>query len=361
MSAMRLVDPAVAVKLLADPDPKVRAAAIRCTEPLLASPRKQEVIPALLKLANDAQADVRLQFALTVSPLGTPEADAALARIAHDAETDLLRDAIISGLRGRELPFLEKLLSIPQWAGEREGGRAMMLATLSGCVVNEGNAQRVSRLLDLAAEQPAELSWRAIAILDGFPAPPKNARARRPRAIMLESEPAGLVALSSSSNEAVQSRLAHVTTLVHWPGQPGYVPPPPPRPLSAAEQLRFETGRRIYAQICAQCHKPDGMGQEGMAPPLVDSEWTLGPGSRLARIAIHGLSGPVTVNGRTYNLEMPALPTLSDDDIASVLTYVRREWGHTAGPVDPQSVAKARAETQGKTGAWTERELLRTP
>jgi mono/diheme cytochrome c family protein len=112
----------------------------------------------------------------------------------------------------------------------------------------------------------------------------------------------------------------------------------------------------VYARTCIACHKADGFGQEGTAPPLVDSEWVLGPPGRVTRIVLNGLTGPVTVEGKTYALDMPSLGSLSDDDVASVLTYVRREWEHGASPVDPSEVARIRATT--RPIAWTERELL---
>jgi mono/diheme cytochrome c family protein len=58
-------------------------------------------------------------------------------------------------------------------------------------------------------------------------------------------------------------------------------------------------------------------------------------------------------------MEMPALPTLSDADIASVLTYVRRQpdWEHTASPVDEATVAKVREATKSRTVLWTAKEL----
>ena len=83
-------------------------------------------------------------------------------------------------------------------------------------------------------------------------------------------------------------------TYIAWPGKPGYVPPPPPRPLTAVEQQRFAAGELVYAHTCVQCHKADGQGQEGLAPPLQNSDWVLGSEQRLrADRAQHGLRGAV--------------------------------------------------------------------
>jgi mono/diheme cytochrome c family protein len=49
--------------------------------------------------------------------------------------------------------------------------------------------------------------------------------------------------------------------------------------------------------------------------------------------------------------------TLSDADIAAVLTYIRRAWGQTASPVDPAAVQQIRNATAGRNRAWTPEEL----
>src|SRR6185312_790636 len=100
-----------------------------------------------------------------------------------------------------------------------------------------------------------------------------------------------------------------------------------------------ERGKIVYTTICAACHQPSGMGQEGLAPPLVDSDWLLGPPQRPIRIVLAGVSGPIKVSGLQFQLEMPSFNILSDQNIADVLTYARREWEHTASPVDASMVA----------------------
>jgi mono/diheme cytochrome c family protein len=143
-----------------------------------------------------------------------------------------------------------------------------------------------------------------------------------------------------------------------WPNKPGDTTPPL-KPLTAAEQARYEEGRVLFSQICAQCHQPSGLGQEGLAPPLVDSEWVLGSHERLSRIVLNGVHGPIQIGKKTVELEMPGLGSLDDGQISSVLTYIRREWGHESSPIEPQEVAEVRKET-AKRGElqWTMEELL---
>lgn len=121
-----------------------------------------------------------------------------------------------------------------------------------------------------------------------------------------------------------------------------------------------ERGKQIYQRICGACHQKGGEGKEGVAPPLAGSEWVLAPGGgRLVRIVLNGLTGPLPVQGREWNLPMlPWRQNLDDEQVAAVLTYVRMELGgNRAGPIASELVAAARNE--GRTTPETAGELLR--
>jgi mono/diheme cytochrome c family protein len=131
------------------------------------------------------------------------------------------------------------------------------------------------------------------------------------------------------------------------------------RSLMDAGSTPDDKGRAIFEKICAACHQPDGGGKEGVAPPLVGSEWVLASsGERLARIVLNGLSGPITVKGREWNLPMPPWrENLDDDAIAVVLSYVRSELGsNKASAIKAELVGDARQEQH--PGPETAAELL---
>jgi mono/diheme cytochrome c family protein/glucose/arabinose dehydrogenase len=132
-------------------------------------------------------------------------------------------------------------------------------------------------------------------------------------------------------------------------------------PLTAAQKKRYEEGRTLFEATCLACHQQHGLGQPGLAPALVGSEWVAGSDKRLIRIVINGLRGPIRVKGETFELEMPALGILEDEQIASVLTYVRREWGHAFDAVEPATVKAVREETAQREDAWTMADLLKVP
>jgi mono/diheme cytochrome c family protein/glucose/arabinose dehydrogenase len=338
---------------LQDTEPKIRAAAIRMSERPLYSPRRADIVAGVMKLADDRDPEVRRQFVLSIAPLGTPESDAAMVKIVTEsAEEPFIVDALISGLTGREYDFLAKLIASPAWASDSPVRHATLKA-LARCVF-EGSAKRIAPLLELIASQAGANEWKQLAMLDGVQT--KLDSKRQAKQILLDAEPKTFTALKQSGNADVKEKVKNVLKVVHWPGEPGYVPPPPPKPLTVTEQARFDRGKIVFGQTCIACHKADGLGQEGLAPPLVDSEWVLGRADRVARIVLHGVSGPISVDGKNYSLEMPGLAKLSDEDIASVLTYVRRSWDHTASPVSVETVKEARATN--RPIPWTASELL---
>jgi len=100
----------------------------------------------------------------------------------------------------------------------------------------------------------------------------------------------------------------------------------------------------------------------GEAPPLEGSAWVAGPENRLIKIVLHGLHGPIEVLGKTYNQEMPGFgPILTDADVASLVSYVRRRFGGTNTPVSTATVTRVRAASGTRTDYWTVAELLKEP
>ena len=109
----------------------------------------------------------------------------------------------------------------------------------------------------------------------------------------------------------------------------------------ATPQERIEFGGRLYQQLCAACHQREGQGVAGVFPPLAASDWLNANKEGSIRAILHGLSGPITVNGVDYNSLMPAMQ-LSDDEVASVLNYVYSSWGNAGLQVQPSEVAAQR-------------------
>ena len=117
-------------------------------------------------------------------------------------------------------------------------------------------------------------------------------------------------------------------------------------------------GRVLYEVSCGACHQANGEGKQGVASPLAGSEWVTGSERRLLRIALDGVRGPIMVKGRRYQLEMPALRHVYDDeDMAAILSYIRRAWGNSAPAIPAGFVGKVRAATSQRGDSWTAEEL----
>lgn len=177
---------------------------------------------------------------------------------------------------------------------------------------------------------------------------PSIARTSRWPELRLRREPTTLSALASRHDE-LGVRASKVVTLVTWPGKAGGAPAA--APLTAAEQERFTAGHAIYQNYCQACHQPDGRGREKVAPSLIGSALALASPEIPAFVLLNGKEGPT-------GLMPPIGSALNDEQIAGVLTYIRRAWNQAGTPVDPALVKEARARTVTRTRPWTNDELL---
>lgn len=119
-------------------------------------------------------------------------------------------------------------------------------------------------------------------------------------------------------------------------------------------------GEAVYNRTCIACHGVDGKGVPESFPPLDGSDWVTGNSALPIKIVLHGLAGPITVQGKPYNNVMAPLgPMLDDREIADVLTYVRQKWSNDAPSIDPETVKAIRLKTSGRTRMWTPPELGR--
>ena len=100
------------------------------------------------------------------------------------------------------------------------------------------------------------------------------------------------------------------------------------------------------------------MGAPKLFPPLAGSDWVEADPEAAIRIVLHGLDGPLEVNGERFMNKMAPLGhVLTDEEIADILTYVRASWGNAAEPVSPEEVARVREATRERETEWTEAEL----
>ncbi len=113
----------------------------------------------------------------------------------------------------------------------------------------------------------------------------------------------------------------------------------PDKVLSKDEQIA--QGKHVFETKCLACHQANGEGIPNAFPPLAKSDFLNADHNRAIGILLNGRSGPITVNGKTFDSVMPAI-ALSSSQIANALTYVLNSFGNNGGQVTPAQVDKQR-------------------
>jgi len=98
--------------------------------------------------------------------------------------------------------------------------------------------------------------------------------------------------------------------------------------------LLTRLGQTVYAQHCASCHGSDGRGMPPEYPPLagnpsIQMQSAVNP----IRMVLNGGFPPGTQgNPQPYGMP-PFAQSLSDDEVAAVVTYIRAAWGNRGAAV----------------------------
>jgi mono/diheme cytochrome c family protein len=117
--------------------------------------------------------------------------------------------------------------------------------------------------------------------------------------------------------------------------------------FSFQEKPRFDLkasmarGKEIYTAQCITCHQEQGEGIADVFPPLAKSDYLMTNKKRSIQQILHGVSGDIKVNGKTYNGEMTGFD-LTDQEVSDVLNYIRNSWGNKGGAITPAEVKAAR-------------------
>lgn len=338
------IDESIVIAAMADSSPHVRAAGMRVGEPLLA--QSDAVRGALLRLIDDDAPIVRRQLAASIGELAEGARQEPLLRIALRHGSDpVVSDLVGGAVRGREIALLERLLAADATASVT-APPAEAVRTLAARVARRRVTAPVERLIAWAVsrERPR---WQRLAILEAL----SESSGQGGRAtIALLRRPDALLAVAAGRDSALADRARRTAQSLDWPQKAGGERAAV-RPLTRAEQQRLAAGRTQYQTTCAACHHATGSGQTGLGKSLIRSPWVLGDPGRLVRIVQHGKEGE--------KLMPPVGSSMTADELAAVLTYIRRSWGNDGTPVDPALVREVRGATTGRNRPWTDAELQR--
>jgi mono/diheme cytochrome c family protein/glucose/arabinose dehydrogenase len=356
LDGLRLTDPELLFKLLHDQNTLVRATAIRLLEPLAEANGnvRMKLERELLGLWEAAPPEQILQISLIAHTLDPKVSHVLLAGIANRYDTSaLIRDAVMSSLENQEFAFLKSLWSLPSWQTQKPA-KEIFLEMLTTSIVRKRQPEELTSLLSMLDVSKNSFGWKEKAVLTAISIQGKN----KIKPIHLSSVPKIL-----SNSDRSNDQLRTLASMFEWPG---HIADTTSRrqqnPLNENEQKQFVSGRQLYLTTCAGCHGSDGRGLNRFAPPLIGSDWVLGDEKRLALILLHGMEGPIKVNGKLYDAPdilpvMPAHSTLDDGSISSILTYIRNEWGNEGGAVSRRTVGMTRITSQGRVVPWTAAEL----
>ena len=291
---------------------------------------------------------------------------AVLRRLLSTADATPTRTAAVTLLtatiiRGGDAAAIQELLDLGEdsdlaaWQVDAliAGGEAALLnAPLPGTprpAAGRGNAPRVPNTAPGGREGPGGAPAFPSAERPAVPPPP---RVVAPPPVPFPREPRGLIELAESGGEMGKRAEALLARLT-WPGKAAAAAgTQAAAALSPEEQKRFEEGQTIYRNLCQACHQESGAGMEKLAPGLIGSPFTVGRPGVPIRIVVHGKEGPT-------GLMPPLGMTFSDEQVAAVLTYIRRSWGNQASAVSPAEVTAVRKEEAGRARPWTEAELTK--
>ena len=100
-------------------------------------------------------------------------------------------------------------------------------------------------------------------------------------------------------------------------------------------------GETVFTTNCSACHAANGQGAPSVAPPLAGNDVVTGDPKKVITIVANGLNAKIVVKGQEWNGTMPPWKsTLSNKQIAEVITYIRNSWGNKASPVTEADVTK---------------------
>ena len=347
MDGLGATDPKLVDAALEDEEAMIRAAAVRLSEDRLRA-GDAKALSRVLALANDPQLGVRRQVAASLGELPAEQRiEPLMAMLERDGDDPVMIDAVVSGLAGLESRMLDRVLAMS--ASSKPTDAMQMLAGAIGRGRDAGQVQRVLAVASDAKSGDAVRSALLAGLQDGLKGPGRSGRQQPgdtgPGPLRLAGKPDAIIKLAEATGpmgEAAKSTLAQLD----WPGKPAAAATVPMNP---DEEKLFAAGGEIYANTCSGCHTAQGRGST-IAKDLAGSREVNAQPDVLARILLSGKEGSI-------GLMPPAGAAMSDQELASIMTFVRGSWGNTSSPVQPDTIKEWRAAYAHRKTPWTDEEL----
>jgi len=115
--------------------------------------------------------------------------------------------------------------------------------------------------------------------------------------------------------------------------------------LSFSQNIKFRQymvqGEKLYIIHCSNCHQVDGSGLGRLIPPLTSNKYIRSNNEQLACILKYGMSGKIEINGIFYEETMPANLSLTNLEMAEIITYIGNNWDNRIGTLNTDNIAKS--------------------
>ena len=330
--------------MLDDSEPAVVRAALRVSESL---PWSGTLASAVTERTGASDQITAAYAVLAAGPrTGDQRSEFLAGLLSRRVEQRPVRSAVVACSAGVEL---ELIATMSTGIGKPGKGALSCVGELAECVVAGSDAAR-GELARLTADAVQRKNWVAAPLIAKWRGATRLDTST-PRVLTLDGEPTELLGVARENKE-----VAEFVRMLAWPGHIAEGQPAKPYEPTPAERGRFARGEQLYHN-CVACHMKDGRGSPGQVPPLAGSLRVLGSPDPLVRILLHGLVGELEAGGQTYRGQMPATTITGDDDLASILTYIRGSFGNNAPPVHPEDVTRVREATKDRMRSWTALEL----
>ena len=309
----------------------------------------------VLQRLGDTDPGVRRHAAAALAHLDVADISQPLVSVlTRHPDDDMLRTVVVAGAHGEELDLLDAMIWDPHWISPSASHRKLFDAVARTAVRDEDPHQRV-RLLELLASIPPDQEWMSESLAARL-VDVQRLRSTTPASIQLADAPFDWEARLEEQDDTAGGLLRLVDAHAMWPGRPGFSMTLDTSSWNEADAAHIEHGMQLYTH-CTGCHQPNGMGVRGFYPPLSESPMVAGPADPLVAILLHGIEGPMHIEGALYDQPMSPAPFDTDTDIAAIASFIRTSFGNEADLVDAESVRRIRAMTSSHRGPWTLKSL----
>ena len=292
---------------------------------------------------TDADADLLFDYLRSLPPVNQPDREHRL-RFPYNTQAAL---AVWRALYFRPEPFRPDPARPPEW--NRGAYLVQGLAHCGACHTARNALGGVRDALDLSGGLIPMQNWYAPALTS--PAEAGLADWRVEDIVqLLQTGTSPRATVSGPMAEVVMHSTQYIdptdlrAMAVYLKSLPQVGTDTDPREVQRAGIPLLARGSKLYGTHCAACHGESGTGVAGAYPALAGNRAVTMPATEnLVQIVLNGGFPPATQgNPRPFGMP-PFATTLSDGDVAAVLTFIRSAWGNRAAPVSEVAVSQQRS------------------